>query len=344
MIYISLGIFLTILSFLEIFFRRTQNSQFSFAIVMVCLFVLSFLRFEVGTDWSSYLGMYNGNISTEKIEIGYRTLNNFFSGLGFPYFVFLAVISAISLGFIHLVVRRFKYKIIILFVYFSELFLYLNFSGMRQGIAIAVTLYSTLFIINKNFKVFVGLVLFASLFHTSALSFLLAYYIYHLEFTKKRLILLLTILIIAIATRHNIIEFLLTYIYNDKLFYYLTVYGVSENNTINFIIGIIKRSIILLIYFTCPKDVRNNYNLPSFIKVYVFGFIVYLLFYQISEDIATRVGSYYLIFDLLIISIFFQLPIHVYKKLLIFVMIIGMYMYKLYGYSQFTTYIYNTII
>ncbi len=345
MIYLILGAFFIYLSYIEIFYRRMQNSKFSFIIILMILFMISSMRYEVGTDWSNYLSFYTNDDSVrEGLEVGYRILNNLFSYLELHYNIFLAGISFVTLFFIYQIGISLKYKSIVLFMYFSELFLYYNFSGMRQGIAIAITLYSIKFIINKDFKFFVILVLFASLFHITALSFLIAYFIYHLEVTKINAVLFAFFLLLAALVLNELIDYLLMYTDNKKIQYYFLLAGVQEDNTMHFIVGFIKRSIILIIFIFLPKKEKNRYNLLALIKVYFIGFIIYILFYSISEDVATRVGSYFLIFDLLIISTFFQLHIHVYKKLVIFIVISCMYMYKLYGYSQMIAYQYQTFI
>lgn len=344
MIYLYIGFFLSYLSFVEIFFRKVQNSKFSFIVVLIILFFLSFLRFEVGADWLAYLAFYTGSGPVENTEIGYRSLNNFFAKLDFPYFVFLAVVSAITLGFIYNAVKDMKYKMIILYVYFSELFLYYNFSGMRQGLAIAITLFATKFIISREFTKFFLLVLLASTFHVSALIFVIAYFIYDYKMTKKGVFFLSSIVIFAFLFINNIVELILQLVDSRHLYFYLRIAEVSENNTINFIVGLLKRSVILIIFFLLPNYVKDDYGLKKFIKIYIIGFFFYALFYTINEDIGARLSSYFLFMDILIISIFFQLNIKIRYKLLIFFTIVFMYMYKLYGYSQLPEYSYKVFL
>lgn len=344
MVYLFIGSFFAYLSFLEIFLRKAQNSKFSFILVFIILFFLSFLRFEVGADWLAYLAFYTGSGPVESTEIGYRSLNNFFAKLDFPYFVFLAVVSAITLGFIYNAVKDMKYKMIILYVYFSELFLYYNFSGMRQGLAIAITLFATKFIISREFTKFCLLVLLASTFHVSALIFLIAYFIYDYEFTKKRVLFLSSIIVFSFLFINNIVELILQLVDSRHLFFYFSIAEVSENNTTNFMIGLLKRSVILIIFFLIPNHLKNDYGLKNFIKIYLIGYFIYALFYTINEDIGARLSSYFLFMDILIISIFFQLNIKIKYKLLIFLTIFSMYMYKLYGYSQLPEYSYKVFL
>lgn len=332
------------LSFIDIFYRRMQNSKFSFYITIIILFLFSFLRFEVGADWNAYLAFYTGEGPVDKVEIGYRTLNNLIASFDFPYFIFLALISMLTLSFIYFVGISTKYKMIFLFVYFSELFLYYNFSGIRQGVAIAITLFATKYIFSREFYKFIAMVFLACTFHISAIIYIIAYFVYSYKFTQKNFIFIFILLFFLVTFLNEIVEFILSFLDSGKLYYYLAIAEVNENNTTNYIIGILKRSIILIIFFLIPNHLKNSYRLSSYIKIYLVGYFLYIITYTLNEDIGSRLSSYFLFMDVLIISIFFQLKINVRYKLMIFFTIFAMYMYKLFGYSQLTEYSYKVFL
>ena len=343
MTYFILGIFFSYLAFTEIFLKSFHNSKLSLWIVFLILVLVTSLRYQVGHDWDSYLLFYTDNTTAEVLELGYRFLNNFFSSLSINYNLFLFFISAFTLFFIYKAVIELKYKIIALFVYFSELFLYFNLSGVRQGVAIAITLFSARYIINKDFKKFTFFVIFASLFHISSLIFFLAYFAFHVKINRNRLAYFIFIFGIIWVNINQIVDFIIFYSNSRTLEYYTYIIKPQEDNNIFYIVGLLKRSIILLIFYTLPKRLRAEYNLASFINIYILGFLIYLFIYPLSENIGTRAAAYFLIFDIIIIAIFFQLKIHVYRKLSIFFIVFMMYMYKIYGYSQLVDYDYKFI-
>lgn len=344
MIYIVIGSFFAYLSFLEIFLRSSQNSKLSFILILVVLFFLSLLRFEVGADWHAYLAFYTGSGPVEDTELGYRFLNNSFAKLDLPYFTFLAAVSFITLAFIYNSVKDMRYKAIILFVYFSELFLYYNFSGMRQGLAIAITLFATRFIVSREFIKFSSLVLLASTFHVSALVFFIAYFIYDYKITRKSIVFLFFIIICSFLFVDNIIGLILQIVDNRHLYYYLAIAEVGDSNAVNFIIGLLKRSVILIVFLLLPNCKKNDHRLNGLVKIYAIGFIFYALFYTVNEDVGARLSSYFLFMDILFFSIFFQLNIDIKYKLMMFFCIVSMYMYKLYGYSQLPEYTYKVFL
>lgn len=60
----------------------------------------------------------------------------------------------------------------------------INYSGLRQAVAIGITTFSLKFIEEKKPKRFVAAVIAASLFHSSAVVFLLAYPLYRIKFSS----------------------------------------------------------------------------------------------------------------------------------------------------------------
>jgi len=345
LVYLFIGSFFIYLSFVEIFLRKVQNSKFSFFVALLFLLFLSGLRYEVGMDWHAYLGFYNDITFTyEHVEIGYSLLNDLFSTLGFNYNVFLFGISLITLFFIYKVGINLKYKLIFLFIYFSDLFLYLNLSGMRQGIAIAITLFSIKYIIEKKPIHFFITVALATLFHWTAMIFIFAYYVYRYEGTLKKNILIMLSFVLCLLFLDKFIELIISTVDSYKIIYYLSISGTQSDNFQAYIIGIIKRSIVFLFYFSIPSIMRQESQLKNLMNIYIFGFLIYLVFYPINEDIGVRLSAYFLILEALILSIIFQQKIHIYHKLVIFFIICAIYIYKLIQYANLPEYSYKVFL
>jgi len=344
MIYLITGVFLSFLSFIDIFYRNISNSKFNLWIALSILLFISSFRFEVGQDWINYLEFFEITSTADTLEYGYKLINNLFSNSGSSYNFFLFFISFFTLFFINNTLITLKYKVISVLIYFSDLFLYYNLSGMRQGIAIAITLFSLKYIIEKNLVKFLFIVFLASLFHISSIIFVLAYFAYSIKITRTKLLYLIFIGIVFFVNIQFFIDFLLSTINSKKLIFYLSLAEIQENNTVNFIIGLAKRSVVLIIFVLIPREMKNQYNLSSFVNIYILGFLIYAVFYTINEDIAVRLSSYFLIFDIIIFSIFFQLNIASCKKFILFCIIISMSMYELYGYSESIVYQYKTFL
>ena len=115
-------------------------------------------------------------------EKGYIVLNKILASISTEVQFFLGAVALISLVPIYIVVaKRSRSPIISTVVYMGLPVFLLLFSGLRQCIAIAICFCSILLIEKKRIVHFILVVLFASLFHSSALLFLLAYPIYHIR-------------------------------------------------------------------------------------------------------------------------------------------------------------------
>lgn len=346
MLYFLIGFFLIFLSFIEIFYRKGQNSKLSFIISLFLLFLFSGLRHEVGKDWPSYLNLYNNvEFANRKIEFGYALINEFFSTFGISFNFFILFLSAITLFFIYKFGIRLKYKLIFLFVYFSDLFLYLNFSGVRQGLGIAITLFSFRYILDKKLIHFFATVAFASLFHYTALFFVVAYFAYWYKQAMVKNIILLSLFATAWIFLDNLINFIVSiFPDNQKIQYYLNNENVTSNSFQSYLIGVLKRSIVLLLCFSALRFSSEDVVFKKVIQIYLIGFFVFLIMFPFSGDIGVRIGGYFLIFDCMLISTLFQQRIHIYHKAIIFFVVALVCFYKIYTYASLPEYIYKVFL
>ncbi len=80
----------------------------------------------------------------------------------------------------------------------------LPFSGLRQAIAIGICVLATPSICDKNWKRFLVTILIATLFHYSAVIYLLAYPLYHLRLPKSYRPLMVPLLLVIYMARYPI--------------------------------------------------------------------------------------------------------------------------------------------
>ena len=80
----------------------------------------------------------------------------------------------------------------------------LPFSGLRQAIAIGICVLATPSICDKNWKRFLIIVLIATLFHSSAVIYLLAYPLYYLRLPKDYQLLMVPLLLVIYMARYPI--------------------------------------------------------------------------------------------------------------------------------------------
>lgn len=341
MIYIILVLLFISISYVEII---TKDRKFSYQISFLTIIFLTFfasLRNNVGADWNSYYDFYKNG--TDAVEFGYATLNNLFSKFSIPYFIFLTIINGFSLFLIYRFLQKnTQYKNLALLIFFCDLYLYFNLSGLRQAIAISLTCFSINYAIKEKIYHFILLIFLASLFHLTALIFIIVYFIPRNKVSKTQVIFFASLFTVSTIFINYFSEIIT--LYTNKNAYFYTNLQVNADNLRNlYYVGIAKRSIILILIFFFGNKIKQTQNFRYFLNIYLFGFFIYLTTYMVSPDIGVRLSSYFTIMDLLLIS---NLAYITSRKsaIIIFCVVSVVAVYKIMGYVNDETYIYHTIL
>jgi hypothetical protein len=318
-----------------------KSSQFTSVFTAVILILFAGLRYETGTDWFSYTDFYK--YGGENIEPGYMLFNDLFRKSNIHYNLFLIFINTVSLSLVFFAFRKHAKLVGIAFLlYFCELYLYFNFSGMRQGLAISITLFSFTYAIDRKFLNFTICILIASTFHITSLIFFLAYFI-----PKGRMKLyhyvLLAIFFLSISSAIYALLNFVSGSLGDKLKFYAELDTHSENIQSLFVVGIIKRSLILLVLLIFGKPFFKVENNIYYVNIYLFGFGIYLSTYLISPDMGVRLGSYFLIFDTIIVGRLVFANYEILRRISIICLFSIIALYKIYTYVNMDTYKYHSI-
>jgi hypothetical protein len=147
---------------------------------LICIFCFLALRYDYGNDYISYLELFYeinnysiftlSNFVIKGNEIGWVYLNYLFDTFGFfAMQIFLAGLSCIILyRFIKKYVAP-KYYWWAIFIYtFQPYHMIVQSSAMRQAVVISLFLLAIDFLIEKKPFHYIGIILFGTLFHTTA--------------------------------------------------------------------------------------------------------------------------------------------------------------------------------
>lgn len=181
--YFSIFLLLGAVSFLENFHVFPKYNRHLFYIFSFCLFCMSFLRWETGTDWDSYVYVFNRStewFGSSEFEWGFIRINEIVKILFDDYTILLLVLATILFYVQTKSISELSiYPITTLFVLWSTSFG--NVFFIRQSIATMILFYSVRYIQGGNFIRFLLAVFVAYLFHRSSLIFLLGWFIYRMD-------------------------------------------------------------------------------------------------------------------------------------------------------------------
>lgn len=340
--YITLGFFFLFLSSLEIL----KNSRiYSYLVLFFCscimvLFVGTRDGAIVGTDSPTYF--YNYQYPTEFIaEFGYKYIAIFFSKvLNANYNIFLLFINGVSIFLISQSLKRNSVFLVFpLLIYFSDFYLYYNFSGIRQALAVSFSSYAIYYGLKREYKTFFLIMAFAIFFHISSIVFFLAIFVPKKILSFKNYFSMVLPLVVGLFLVSYVIE------NNEYLNYRFKYYSEIQENSVNivsqYIVGALKRTIVLVLIFFFRKQLLNDVRFVYFFNLYLLGVIIYMSTYLLSPDFGVRFSTYYTMLDMFLIGNMLYLCEKRSQKTVIFLSVACMVMYKIFTYAQLDTYLYK---
>lgn len=321
------------------FIFQMFNKKIFFWSFAILITLLASLRYGIGIDYFGYeylYSLFNPNIIHEiqygeaTQEILFRLVGSFFKSLSLPYQSFLILFAIISNIYIAKICKRYsKNPSLSILLFFAFYYLTWTFSGIRQGLVIAVGLYYLLVCLEKNKTVkFLLIVIILSLIHISALALILLYFISRVNFKKNTLIFISIIAVIfsliptgPLLSRATWLPFYSRiYTYFD----YEISFTLFEFQTIA------RLAFLFVIFFFYDYYQKESEIQKKIIDLYILSMIFYFGM-QFSELIAARIAIFGKFLDIIIfanILYIFKKPIN--RLLYIFMIFIlcFMYLYK----------------
>lgn len=218
------------------------------------------------------------------------------SFIGIDYRGWIAILSGIFITSFSIILYKYsKLPMISILLIISLGYLTFSMTGLRQGMAISFILLSYTFIRDRKIWKFILVVLFAALFHSSALVFLIAYPLAFLKFNSKHVFTFLLVLILYLFFSNQIISLLNILIWSDQYDYYL-----NNNEGLNYT-GFLIQLIIFLFCLIFTKKVlnKNAKDITLYNLVYI-GLLLELFSTEIAEIF--RLSMYFSIFSVILVA------------------------------------------
>ena len=338
-------IFLLLLPFVCIEIKSyNPKHQRSFHVFITVFLFLSFLRWETGTDWDSYLRIFNDIIEPfetleepeANTEKGYMFLNNLAKFLSSSYTMMLFLEGLLIYAFLYKGIRWLSpYPLFSLFIFFC-----MSLGGIffvRQTIAVVISFFSIKYIIQRRIWMFLLMIILASTFHRTAVIFVFAYFVFYRRYS------FLTFFLLLIGSA------ILGYIIGSVLMDYLSsagLAGISDriamysgadyndalamSSTAFMIRGLINRFFIFCLVFLFMRAFRDEDDVFNGIfNLYLFGACLFVFVTPISRELA-RLTAYYDIVQILIYPYLFYV-LHGSRKRVIFLMLLFFFAFRLYS-------------
>lgn len=322
--------------------KRLYSTSFISVLIIFALF--GAIRWETGTDWLSYLNLFNRTsdwddlfiLENIEFETGFIILNLFSHYICTSYSLCLTIQSAIIFFLLYKSLQQQSIlPLVSLFIYFS-----MSLAGIffvRQTIALVILLYATKYIYNRKLWHFITYIFIASLFHRTASIYILAYMCCNWKLSWSQMIIILggaailgtfsSKLILGTIGSVNL------GVFSGKLNAYLLM-GAEDNSTIystagTLIRATINRGLIFIMFWLLIKNKKENDPIVNgLINIYFVGACLYFILAPVALSLA-RVTAYFDIVQVLIIPYFFikhKIP----ERAIVFVIIFIYSAFRLY--------------
>jgi hypothetical protein len=321
-------IFLTIM--LSSYFKSKNRSSI---INFVALFLFSALRFDVGWDYTEYVGIIKGgfdSVSNTRIEPLSKFILQIGAYLEFYPIVFI-IFSFFTLYFVHKSITRYSSNVALSWlVFFSlPLFFLASLSTIRQSVATAIVLFSFKYIYEKKHLKFLLLILISTLLHYSSIIGLLLIFICKKPFNKiTNTILIFSSFLLSEFLFNSLEIFLNTDISLIKRYvaFYIDaeLHSPSKLQYIYYFIAVLN----LLVY---DKLVLLNPINKIFIAISSFGLFLFNVL-SFEPVTASRVSAFFIIFWIFLIPEYSKLVDFKSKKIIngliyfLFIIMVSIYL------------------
>mgnify|MGYP006346910129 FL=1 len=199
-----LFIFLFFASLLELFQYKKKTPVFTI-IAGVVLILLAGFRYYVGADYPAYKNLFVGfsiytdysdvfnkaifKKSAEEIEWIFVLINKIIFDLGMPFYIVTLVMAIITISLKLSTIYKFSpLPALSTLFYFMPVFFFEDSGQMRQGVGIAICVFSFRYIVERNLMMFLLCIYLALGFHKTSIVFLPAFWLVKIPMNSKRIL------------------------------------------------------------------------------------------------------------------------------------------------------------
>lgn len=287
----------------------------------LCIFIPTFIRFDVGPDYYGYVNIFNDlrfrEAAPKYVEYSFFILSRLFEDFEYGYVFILGFYSFFSLLIVYLYsgVNRLPY---VLFVFLTASVGYFTFDDqVRQFLAIAIWLFGVRFIVEKRLFFYISVCLFASVFHFSAILMIPFYYLARITLPIK--VMLFIFFIMVCFFYFDLSSFIFKSIF--EIIPYYSKYAHQEDYIISGTatatgLGVLLNTAIFM-YAVCYRRNAGHLYLTNLL---FFGIVIMLL--SSGNLVITRFSKFFLVLGIFLVSQVLYVQKNIIHKFLIMVLLL----------------------
>ncbi len=299
---------LLVLATYEFFSKPTKRIGGILFFILLCM---ATLRYGQGSDYFNYIYLFNNSADTFEAalrtkDFSYVTREIGFSAISYVWLkifrwspeTLTAVFSAVSFIFIWLFIKKYSAKpVVSLFFFYCTFYLIYPFSGIRQGVCLSIFVYYLIpLLYNKKYGKYYLLSLLLFTIHFSSIILFIIPMVNLVKKYKPHQVFLVSIILMAVG--------LVMYQYLFSFFTTLDMIGsrvesYTAKNSLD-ILSLLLRIVIFVPIMLTYKLYKRDSIGDLFLKIYILGFFLYLLF-MASSLISSRINVFMRYFEVILL-------------------------------------------
>lgn len=296
----------------SIFTSLYHNKYFKYFVVPILgllLILVAGMRKEgVDNDYFSYAIMFKYNVHDTSTYIPFASseitsylIPRFFYAISKEHYIVLSFIAYafFGVGFKIYALRNYKYFLLAIVLYVSNLYFLQEFTTIRAGAASGLLLMAILDLVKKKNTSFFLKVLFATLFHYSSIVFVVVWFVQRFNI---KYYLLLGVLAFSLMVPILNLNFV-TLLYLDQLFPKAAIYleiMKSEQMALNLFNFRILIAFALMFVFLIFRKRINFEGFDLFLKIHILSLIFFYLFSTLGLAFSLRLFEMFSIVQLVL--------------------------------------------
>ena len=301
-------------------------------VCFVSFLALGGLRFKVGADWYSYENIFKSinNFSDIILAREEKLFMLFMYGsklIANNYSFFVFIFFAVSFYLKYKVIKKYSPDIFLsLIIYFYTIFLIYDVNGIRQGMAMAIVLFSLSSILDKKLLLFIFLIIIASLFHISAILFFPFYWLSKIKVHKRIMIIIMAISFFIFIPIQSILEnstIIQPLLVLDRFSHYSAYLNNAAGRDISFLsLAIFQRIFTFSLFYFYFNKLKIDDNFKTLLFNGYFISIIVFIFFSFSTEFASRLSFYFKALEIIIIPIIVFSQNKIYNRLLLLLLFV----------------------
>lgn len=329
MIYLILTAVVSLFSYLSV---SKRDYSFIGYLLVITLALFAGLRHEVGAkpDWEVYFQVFNdapahiSNLLTyfsenSRLEKGYLFYNFIVHSVFDDFNFFLVLTALLTIGVTYKSTSIYTpMTILSLLLYMRYGYFQFNMIFLRQGIAVAIFLYSIQYIKSRNALYYYLLNIFAITFHVSLIVVLPLYFFIHKRFSARTFLVILGTAVFLQGI--NIIKVIADILPSSNIVFFAFKSYVASGEAKPFSFSFIEKPLMffILLYFYEKLAKRFEYY-HVFFNLSFIGLIFSILLLQF-EDLSDRIVIIFNISNIVLLTYLMRMFKGIGKPLYLFVL------------------------